>query len=158
MLRALFALLSIAGLSLPVTTLDEKPRSFPRDAAAPRSLVIVTFTKAASKQGAEWSRRLAEVKAKLPGEVFQVAVLEDVPPMFRSMAISGIAKQVPASMRDHFWIATEGGKDWKRCVGDGPAGEAFLFVLDGRSQILWRAHGACTEAKVQALLALPPPP
>jgi hypothetical protein len=158
MLRALFALLSIIGLNLPVTTLDEKPRVFPRDVAAPRSVVIVTFTKTASTQGSQWSRRLDAMKGKVPAEVFQVAVLEDVPRLFRSMAVSGIAKQIPDRLRDHFWIATEGGKDWKRCVGDGPAGEAFLFVLDGRSQISWRAHGACTEAKVQELLTLPPPP
>lgn len=157
MLRALLALLSITGLNLPVTTLGEKPRSFPGDTAAPRSVVIVTFTKAASTQAREWSQRLAAVKARLPAEVFQVAVLEDVPRLFRSMAIAGIKKQIPFSLHDHFWIATEGGKDWKRCVGDGPAGEASVFVLDGRSQIVWRAHGACTEAKVQELLALPPP-
>ena len=157
MLRALFALLSIIGLNLPVTTLDEKPRVFPRDVAAPRSVVIVTFTKTASTQGSQWSRRLDAMKGKVPAEVFQVAVLEDVPRLFRSMAVSGIAKQIPARLRDHFWIATEAGRDWKSCTGNGPAAEAHVFVLDGRSHIVWRAHGECTDAKIAELLALPPP-
>ena len=156
-MRVFLALASLAGLTLPVATLDGKERSFPQDAAATRAVFVVTFTKAASEQGSGWSRQLNELHAKLGAEVFQVAVLEDVPRLFRSMAVSGIARQVPAALHDHFWIATSRSKGWRQLTGEGPAKEAHVFVLDGRSRIVWRAHGACSEARLREIQALPAP-
>ena len=87
--RALLALAAVSTLHLPVVTLDGASRSFPQDAAAPRSVFVVTFGKSASEQGKAWSHRLHEVKGRFSADVFQVAVLEGVPRMFRSMARSG---------------------------------------------------------------------
>ena len=84
-------------------------------------------------------------------------VLEEVPRLFRSMAVSGISRQIPEALRDHFWIATSRSKDWRQLAGEGAANEAHVFVLDGRSRIVWRAHGAYSEARVREILSLPPP-
>src|SRR5262245_527284 len=151
------ALLSVAGLALPVVTLDGQARTFPKDAGAPRSIFVVTFAKSASKQAEEWTRSLQEAKGRVQAEVFQVAVLEDVPRLFRSMARSGITRSVPAALHGHFWIAETASKQWKECAGMEAAGDAHVFVLDQRERVVWRAHGSYTEAKVQELLALPPP-
>jgi len=150
-------LASLTGLALPVTTLDGKQRSFPQDATAARAVFVVTFTKAASEQATAWSRQLNGQKGRLGAEVFQVAVLEDVPRMFRSMAVSGISRQIPEALRDRFWIATSGSKDGQQLTGEGPAKEAHVFVLDGRSRIVWRAHGVCSEASLREIQALPAP-
>ena len=70
---------SVGGLSLPAATVDGDARVFPRDAALPRSVFVVTFTKAAGKQGSAWTSRLREVGEPLGTAVFQVSVIEDVP-------------------------------------------------------------------------------
>ena len=70
----LIALVSVAGLNLPATALNNKDRSFPRDAADPRSIFVVTFSKSASVQASEWTRRLLEQQAKLAATIYQVAV------------------------------------------------------------------------------------
>ena len=153
----LIALVSVAGLNLPATTLSNKERSFPRDAADPRSIFVVTFSKSASVQASEWTRRLLEQQAKLAATIYQVAVLEEVPGLFRSFVISALRRAVPQSMHDHFWVATTDSKSWQRCVDSTSADEPHVFVLDRRDRIVWRAHGGISEDKLNELSALTPP-
>ena len=152
--QLLMALVTVAGLNLQVETLDGNQRSFPRDAAATRSVFIVTFSKAASGEASAWTRRLQEVSGRLSAEVFHVAVLEDVPRLLRPVVRSSIARDVPASVRNRFWVATTNKKVWQQCADGSNADEAHVFVLDRRERIVWRAHGACSDARIAELLAL----
>src|SRR2546430_1119833 len=112
----LIALVSVTGLNLPAETLSDKARIFPRDAAEPRSVFVVTFSKSASAQASEWTRRLRDNQTKLAATIYQVAVLEDIPRIFRSLAISALRREVPRAMYDHFWIVVTATQDWQRCV------------------------------------------
>jgi hypothetical protein len=148
----------VVNLDVPVQTLNGDARSFPRDAIAPRSVFVVTFSKAASEQGAIWTRKLQEVHEQLAAAIFQVAILEDVPKLFRSFVISAMAKGIPEALHDHFWIAVTGGNKWQECVGAERApNKAHVFVLDQRERIVWRGHGECSAASIQELLSLPQP-
>ena len=153
----LIALVSVAGLNLPATTLSNQERSLPRDAADPRSIFVVTFSKSASVQASEWTRRLLERQAKLAATIYQVAVLEEVPGLFRSFVISALRRAVPQSMHDHFWVVTTDSQAWQRCVDSTSAEEPHVFVLDRRDRIVWRAHGVLSESKLNELSALASP-
>src|SRR5436305_10697181 len=152
----LAAMASLATLKLAVHTLNGDERAFPRDAAAPRAIFVVTLSKAASEQGSAWTRRL-RATADLAAPVFQVAVLEEVPRLFRSMVISALTNQVPPALRDHFWVAVSDGAQWQRVSASSSQEDAHVFVLDQRDQVVWRTQGAVTDAKVSELLRLPPP-
>ena len=152
----LAAALLILALALPVQTLDGVARVYPADAAVPKSIFVVSFSKAGSKQASAWTRRLTEARAGIAASLFQVAVLEDVPKMFRSMAISGISQGLPAAMHDHFWIALTGGDEWRAQVEPHSAKEAAVFILDGRERVVWRGHGDVSEAALSEILALFP--
>jgi hypothetical protein len=143
------ALASVAGMSLPVSTIDGDVRSFPQDADLPRSVFVVTFTKAATGQGAAWSRKLRDAGEALGAAVFQVSVIEDVPKMFRSSVISGMARQLPQPIHSRFWVAAE------QCVELVSRREAYVFVVDRRDRIVWRAHGDVTDARLQEITTLP---
>jgi hypothetical protein len=157
MTHTLLAVAAVSALHLPVATLEETSRSFPQDASAPRAIFVVTFGKSASEQARTWSRRLNDMKGELSAEIVQVAVLEDVPRLFRGAVRSGIARSVPPALHARFWIAETGSREWKECAGGESGTEAYVFVLDHRSRIVWRTQGACSEEKIRALLALPPP-
>lgn len=145
---------AIFAASFKVQTLAEQPRTFPDDAAAPRSIFVVTLSKAASEQGAAWSRRLREATRLA---VFQVAVLEDVPRLFRSMVIGSMGKQVPNELRERFWIAVTDSAEWRSYVAAESDADAHVFVLDARSRVVWRSHGAVSDGKLAELSKLPPP-
>jgi len=151
------ALATVVGLSLPVDTLNGEPRVFPRDAVLPRSIFVVTFSKGAGVHGSAWTHKLLENRDKLKAEIFQVAILENVPRLFRSFVVSALAREVPRPLRDHFWVAVTASAGWQRCVDSRSPDEPHVFVLDAGERIVWRAHGQVADAKVRELLDLPVP-
>jgi hypothetical protein len=152
MIAALVATaLSIAGFNLPTQNLKGEPRVFPTDIDQSRAVVVVTFAKSASDQATEWTRKLRENQQKLAATVYQIAILEDVPALFRSFVVSALRRAIPKNLHDNFWIATSSSKKWQECTDSKSSDEAHLFVLEGRSQITWRFHGAFSEARLQRL-------
>ena len=145
--------LSIAGLSLSTENLKGEPRAFPADVAQHRAVVVLTFSKSASDQASEWTRRLRENEQRLAAGIYQIAVLESVPALFRSLVISSLRRAIPKDLHDHFWIATSSSKEWQERIGSKALKEAHVFVLEGRSEITWRFHGAFAESTLHGLLA-----
>src|SRR6266550_3967514 len=95
--------LSIAGLNLSTQNLKGEPRVFPADIAQPRAVIVVTFSKSASDEASEWTRKLRENEQKLAGRLYQIAILEDVPALFRSLVISALKRTIPKGLHDNFW-------------------------------------------------------
>jgi len=147
----------VASLRLPVTTLNGASRIFPRDAEQPRSVFVVSFSKSASAAASEWTRKLRENQAKLSAAVFQVAVLEDVPGLFRSFVISSLGREIPQDLHDHFWVALTASAAWQRCADSQSSAEPHVFVLESGDRIVWRSHGAVSDQKIHDLLALQEP-
>ena len=154
MIIALVAVaLSIGGLNLSTQNLKGEPRLFPADVAQGRAVVVVTFSKSASDEASEWTRKLRENQQKLAASIYQIAILEDVPALFRSFVISALRRSIPRDLHDNFWIATSSSKEWQERTGSRCLGEAHVFVLEGRSQITWRFHGPFSEPRLHSLLA-----
>lgn len=154
MIAALVALaLSIAGLNLSSQNLKGEPRAFPADLVEHRAVVVLTFSKSASDQASEWTRRLRENEQSLAAGIYQIAVLENVPAFFRSFVISSLRRAIPKNLHDHFWITSSGAKPWQELVGSKSLNEAHVFILEDRSAITWRFHGMFSESSLQSLLA-----
>src|SRR5215510_4942554 len=96
-LRACFALCVFSGVlpaqtTLPRTeaeTLTGKKAVLPDDAKGHSAVLIVGFTKRSQSQTMAWSRQLAkDYGADTQILRFSIAVLEDVPKLFRGFVIS----------------------------------------------------------------------
>lgn len=157
LLLAAAAAMSVVSLSLPAHTLDGDAKTFPQDAEAPRSIFVVTFTKAASEQGRAWTQRLGDLHERLTAPVFQVSVIEDVPKMFRSSVISGMGHSVPKELHGRFWTAVSDSEKWKSVTASASPKEASVIVVDRRGEIVWRGHGEVTDAKIEEIAGLPAP-
>ena len=92
------AALSISGLNLSTQNLKGEPRVFPADVAQRRAVVVVTFSKSASDEASEWTRKLRENQQKLAATIYQIAILEDVPALFRSFVIAALRRSVSRSV------------------------------------------------------------
>jgi hypothetical protein len=143
--------LSIAGLNLSTQNLKGEPRMFPADLAEKRAVVVLTFSKSASDEATQWTRKLRENEKALAASIYQIAILENVPSLFRSLVISGLRRAIPKDLHDHFWIATSASKEWQERIGSKFVNEAHVFVLESRSQITWRFHGAFSESGLTSL-------
>ncbi|HJT82550.1 MAG TPA: hypothetical protein VJ719_15245 [Chthoniobacterales bacterium] len=147
----LAAALSLAGSHLSAQNLKDEARLFPADIAEKRAVIVLTFSKSASDQATEWTRKLRQNERKLAASIYQIAILEDVPALFRSLVISGIKKGVPQDLHHNFWIGTSSSKEWQEKTGSTSLNEAQVFVLEAQSQITWRFQGAFSESALQGL-------
>lgn len=143
----------IAGLNLPTLDLNRQPHVFPADLAKDRAVVVVTFSKVASDQATEWTRKLRENEKALAASIYQIAVLEDVPGLVRPFVISALKRALPKTLHDHFWVATSFSKEWQKQIGGESLDEAHVLVLEDRRQITWRFNGVFSEAALRSLVA-----
>jgi hypothetical protein len=146
------AALSMAGLHLSTQNLKGESRVFPADVAQRRAVVVVTFSRSASNEASEWTRKLRENQQKLTASIYQIAILEDVPALFRSFVISALRRAIPRNLHENFWIATSSSKEWQEHTGSRSLDEAHVFLLEDRTQITWRFHGAFSEPSLHSLL------
>ena len=147
------AALSIVGSNLPTQNLNGEARMFPADIGQGRAVIVVTFSKSASDEGSAWTRKLRENQQKLAATIYQIAILEDVPGMFRSFVISALKRTIPKDLHDRFWIATSSSKDWQEQAASNSLGQAHVLVLEN-FQIRWRFHGPFSESALQSLVEL----
>ena len=142
---------------LEVRTLGDEMRAFPRDVAVPRAIFVVTYSKAATTAAANWTKRLREIKPKWDVHLYQLAVLDDIPGLFRGAVITAMAAGVPEAMRDRFWVAELHGRQWRSFTDSEADDVPHVVVLDQRRRVAWRTSGPASEEKLKELAALPPP-
>ena len=145
----------------PVETLTGARLELSRDIAPHLAVIIIGFTKASRTQATEWSKRLeSEVSGVSDTQVFQVAVLADVPWFLRGFVIRQIRASVPKSLHPRSLLALSDADAWKR-LADFTEEDAAYVVLVGHGELLWRSHGPLTEERyrglTEALEAIPKP-
>jgi hypothetical protein len=145
--------LSIAGVNLPMQNLNGEARVFPADLALDRAVVVLTFSKKASDEASTWTRKLHENQSKLAATIYQIAVLEEVPALFRSFVISALRRAIPRNLHDNFWVASCCSEELQERIGSKSSDQAHVFVLEERSRITWRFDGAFAEPILQNLFA-----
>lgn len=142
---------------LAARSLEGTPVALP--AALPEGpvLLVVGFTRASRAQTEAWSRRLARADAVPTGvAVYQVAVIGDVPALFRGAVAKGIRQGVPTGLHARFLLVEEGIEDWKRLARVDAADAACLVLLDARRRVVWRHAGPVGDtawAELTAALA-----
>ncbi len=131
------------------------------DAAAGKVAVLVLGFSHASKMPTEaWAKRILSDFGKTPGfELYQLAVLQAVPRMFRGMIISGIKKDVPESQRANFLPVLHNEDELQKLVGFKQPDDAYVVVLDRSGKVAYQTHAGSVDpgyaefhAKVQGLL------
>lgn len=131
------------------------------DAASGKVAVLVLgFSHASSTPAGAWAKRIRIDFGKAPGfELYQLAVLEGAPKMFRGMIISGIKKGVPDNERANFIPVLHNEEQLQKLVGYKAEDDAYVVVLDRSGNVAYRTHGASVDpgyaelhAKLQALL------
>lgn len=138
--------------TLPVESLAARQLTVPEDLRNLPHLFIVGFSKASGFQATQWSR-LVEGRF-LPSSlaIYNVSVIEDVPRLLRGLIVSSIRSGVPEQLHDRFLVASRQARDWKSLASYSEPDAAYLVLTNSNHQVVWRARGPATEAKVQALV------
>jgi hypothetical protein len=136
---------------LSVQTLSGQALSIPGDLHAP-TIFVIGFTKKSRDQTEAWAHRLrADKVTPLRISLKDVIVLEDVPGLFRGFVVKQLQTSVPRNLHDEILIVTQAADLWKRSAGFTAEDDAYLLLADAKGTILWRAHGAVSDAGYAAL-------
>lgn len=100
------------GPQLAATTLTNRDVLLPA-IEAPRSAMVVSFSRAAGKQAEPWTRGLL-ADARWDGPIHNVIVLEGAPRFVRSMIRRGLRSDLTAAQQDFFATVAEGADAWRQ--------------------------------------------
>ena len=107
------------------------------------AVLIFGFSRASKTPTSAWAEQLrSDFSSQTGFALYQLPVLEDVPRIIRGVAISGMKKGVPATLRDHFVPILEDESELKRLVSYKEPDDAYLVLLDRSGQIVAQRHGS----------------
>ncbi len=148
--------------TLPQTefeTLAGSKLTLPDAAAGKTALLIVGFSHASSKPTGAWSKELtADCRSNPRLVCYQIAVLQDAPRMIRGFIAGAMKRETPKEKQDSYLILVHGEDTWKRLAAFSNPDDAYLLLLDDRSNIRWKTNGPPTPAALKSLRQRLPSP
>lgn len=104
-------------------------------------VLIASFSKEAGTGADAWAKALRKDPALAAVPVFQAAMLERAPGFIRGMVKSGLRKQIPPSVQDHFVVLVQDERLWRSYFGVSTDKDPFVVLLDAGGRVLWHGHG-----------------
>ena len=128
-------------------TLDDQEIALPEISAGKVTLLIFTFSKAAGEHGRVWNDHfIKDYPQDDQTTSYAIAVLGDVPSLFRGMVRSAIKRSVPPALRRRFITLVKDEGQWKQYVGLRDDKEVYIVLLDGKGRVQWVQHGLFDQA------------
>lgn len=122
-----------------------------------RSLLVVSFRRAANGGAREW-RRVLDDDPRVDGwSVYTVVVLEGAPGFVRRMVVRSLRGDVPAARQDSFLVVEEGADAWRELAGsngeDENQAEAVFVIRLEDGKVCSRYRGLSSGAALADLLS-----
>jgi hypothetical protein len=124
------------------TSVSGHPIALPEQAAGKVAVLIVGFSRGSSVPVGEWATRLKADYGRNPNVViFRLPFLEEVPRMFRGLAMSGVVKSAGSDDRDTVVPVFEAEAAFKRVVKYSNSNAAYILVVDRTGEIRQLSSG-----------------
>ncbi len=154
LVACLFITCTCLAQSVPSTTakaLDGSAVTFPKSQSRKSLLVLVGFSHKSSADFKEWNQRALSPYLNDPRiDYYELADLQGVPSLIRTMILHGMRREVPKAQHSHFAPLTAGEEDWKKAVGYSAAQDTYLILAAPTGHIIWQTSGAPDDNKVAA--------
>jgi hypothetical protein len=112
---------------------------------------MVGFSRKSSGDFQQWNQRALSPYLTDPRiDYYELADLQGVPSLVRSMILHGMRREVPKAQHSHFAPLTAGEEEWKKTVGFSASKETYLILAEPSGHIIWQTSGVSDEANVAA--------
>jgi len=147
-----------SGIELPSlegTALSGESVSLPRDTRGHPAMLIIGFSKAASKITRPWLEgcRAPAVKSSGAGvNCYDVRMLEDVPKFFRGMMERGMRNGLPVDLQRQTLLVYSENDAWRRRVGAADDKTAYVIGCDKEGRVRVTTTGEFGESELEKAL------
>jgi hypothetical protein len=97
----------------------------------------------------DWMKTIRGDAALAGVEVYEIAMLEGAPGIFRRMIKSGMRKGMSSAEQERSVVLTQDDKLWESFFAVSNGQEPQVMLLDAKGNVVWRGHGAAGAIEPQ---------
>ncbi len=102
----------------------------------------------------DWMKAIRGDAALAGVEVYEIAMLEGAPGIFRGMIKSGMRKGMSSAEQERSVVLTQDDKLWESFFAVSNGQEPQVMLLDAKGNVVWRGHGAAGAIESQLRAAV----
>jgi hypothetical protein len=137
---------------LELKLLNDTSLTLPDDAHGQATILVIGFSKQAGTNAKPWIDRVTQDFGTYPScKKYVIAVLADVPLLFRSFALPGTRNGVPEDKRSSYLVTFSDEKLWEELVGFQNQDDPYIVGLDRDGSVITQTNGAFSEKHYQTI-------
>jgi hypothetical protein len=137
--------ITLSAQTLPVvhgTSVGGRPVTLPDQAKGKIAVLVIGFSRGSAAPAGAWATQLkTDFARNADVAVFRLPFLEEVPRMFRGLAMSGVNKSAGPDDRDTVVPVFESEAAFKRLVKYSKPNDAYILLVDRTGQIRLLSSG-----------------
>jgi hypothetical protein len=120
------------------------------DAIRGRAIVLVAgFSHEGGIACGDWMKAIHADAALAGVEVYEIAMLEGAPGLFRGVIKSGMRKGMSIADQERMVVLTQDDKLWEKYFAVSNGQEPQVMLLDTKGNVVWRGHGPASVVEPQ---------
>ena len=114
-----------------------------------RTVLVAGFSHDGGIACGEWMKAIRGDAALAGVDVYEIAMLEGAPGIFRGMIKSGMRKGMSPAEQARSVVLTQDDKAWEKYFAVSNGQESQVMLLDADGNVLWRGHGAASAVEAE---------
>jgi hypothetical protein len=160
----LFLVLVCAALTAGASRLQEQTPTMPTTAGETLSgkkivladavrghvaVLVAGFSHDGGMACGDWMKAIHADAALAGVDVYEVAMLEGAPGLFRGMIKGAMRKGMSSEEQQRSVVLTQDDKLWQTYFSVSNAQEPQVILLDAQGNVVWRGHGSASAVEPQ---------
>ena len=146
------ALYQVQAQKMPTTsgeTLNGKKIVLSDAVRGHAAILVAGFSHDGGMACGDWMKAIRADAALAGVDVYEIAVLEGAPGLFRGMIKSAMRKGMSSEEQQRSVVLTQDDKLWQTYFAVSNVQEPQVMLLDAQGNVVWRGHGAAISVEPQ---------
>lgn len=118
------------------------------------TLLVAGFSRKGGDGCGDWVKAVRADSALANVAVYQMAMLESAPGLFRGAIKNSMKKGFDAAEQDNFVVLTQDEKLWRKYFDVSDDQDPYVALIDAAGKIVWHGHGAAGNLEPMLKAAL----
>ena len=114
-----------------------------------RAVLVAGFSHDGGIECGDWMKAIRGDAALEGVDVYEIAMLEGAPGIFRGMIKSGMRKGMSSAEQERSVVLTQDDKAWEKYFEVSNEQEPQVMLLDAHGNVVWRGHGAARAVEAE---------